>query len=668
MFMNTQTIKIFFTLLFNVTSFAAISAAVEDDTTHYTQTGILDYPKFNTYINLKHEAYDFSVINLIDDFLAASWPTPTKLTQCPLNQTNEQELVGKLNQIVNALKNSSCSSDKESYFTSFDASVSKIGQFYYSGTNITNANPVIPNQQAVYYQNMNDMIGSLSNFSSDPKCAFDIKERGLIPVVSDVIGSASITALFIPNKYSLVAGTAGIAASASLKIIDSLLRPKFNMDKNDDRESFISIVCTFYELRAQIDSQKFMHIATDRDASHYQTALAFSTSIDSKLTILEAQKNLALQSLDEIRKLYVATHLSAEQKEFWEQLPQFKSRLASKDTASTVGFRLKLPLVLNRITQHLKDLNLENSDYVLYTNIEEDKKIFTDVFDPSRISQFNNQTDEQISEYFMKPLLRFEEIIKTEIMALEEDFEGYVIYEDFSFSALKMDIARVFDTKIDQLKESNNKINNYLNNIKKILDKKNFVDNDQGTHIDHLIIRFIKNIESELYGHVGWRFHEYMRNNAAEELREFFSHYKRFNRHFLGRAPIESESLRRTACATASDIILTINNSRSLVNMGADFIFSNRDFFHNNIPLIDLHWKFIPTGWSIESQFLVQAHSLIRAQASIKNNINYEFPRIISDKYTFSTPSLGDLMMGQIYADNRLEKLYYFKQINQCDR
>lgn len=663
--MNNQAIKIFLNLLITITSFSAMTASIENN--DHWKADILRRDEFTTYINLKNNIYDFSVINNVDYFLAESWPSTHKPIQCPLIQTDEQELVDKLNQIIRALKNSSCSNDKDSYFARFDASVTKIGQFYHSGSTINNTLPTV-NPQVGYYQNMNDMIGSLSNFSSDPKCAFDIKERGLIPVLSDIIGSASVSALFIPNKYSLVAGTAGIAASASLKIIDGLLRPKFNMDNNDDRESFIRLVCIFYEVRAQIEHQKFLHSATVRDEAHYQTARAFSMSIDSKLGILEARKKQALNSLDEIKEAYVATKLSPEKIKFLKELPQLKFKLSSKDTSSSWRFRSQLPSLLQEIAHHLETLNLENSHYALFADIESDKNILSQSIDSLLTPLFIQQSDEEISTYFMKPLLRFEEIVLADRTRHEEDFDRTIIFDNLNGSDIKAAILTAFDSKIEHLKVANNKINNYLLNIKKILDKQDFVDNDQGTHIDHLIIRFIKDIESQLYGHVGWRFHEYMRNNAAKELRKFFTYYIKFNHHFLNPITIiERESLRRTACATASDIILTINNAKSLVNMGTDYIFTNRDFFHNNIPLIDVHLKLIPTGWSIQRQFLLQAHALIKAQEYLKTTRNPDFPKILRHRNILSVPNIGDLILGQIYADNMLDRLYEFKTLNHCD-
>ncbi|MCA9507404.1 MAG: hypothetical protein KC505_03160, partial [Myxococcales bacterium] len=493
---------------------------------------------------------------------------------------------------------------------------------------------------------------------------------GLIPVLSDVLGSVSMSALLVPNKYSLFAGIGGLTASASLKIVDSLLKPKFNMSKNEDRENFISLVCSFYEIKTEVEERKFLHIATSKDKQNYLTAHDFAISIDSKIKKLQIEKEAILKELQTLEEDFLLTNLGQEKILFTHNAHKFESFLSSHGDETSWTFRSQLPDVLIEISGLLQNIEFDENRYQSFTDIGADKNKFLDSASLLSDVQVRLYDDQQLAQIFLQPLLRIDEILQAELSRYDEQLQARIVEDELSFAELKTDIEKIFDEKIELLTQSFSKINDYIKKIKVKIDKKNFVADDQGTHIDHLIVKFIKSIEGQFFGHLGWQFYEYLRNGAARELKDFYKYYAKFaNKYGLrSNRSIVDEAQRRVACATASDIIVRINNSRSLVNMGADYVFSNRDFFHENVSKIDVHFKVIPTGASIQRQFLTQARSLIKAQEFVASGEKLNFPRVLNNKNVFRHPLLGDLMVGQLLADNQLEKLYEFKSINQCDR
>ncbi len=104
-----------------------------------------------------------------------------------------------------------------------------------------------------YAKNVNQLLGSLNVITSNTECVYDIKKRGLLPVVSDVVMSASQLGLLIPSGTGLLVSAGGYVAGSALKIVNELLKDRFNFNRADDRKSFIQLNCAFFDARKNME-------------------------------------------------------------------------------------------------------------------------------------------------------------------------------------------------------------------------------------------------------------------------------------------------------------------------------------------------------------------------------------------------------------------------------
>lgn len=629
------------------------------------------------YHHLINEAYDFSVIDRANIFLQTVTKASVRPSHCPLNQTTGQDLLEKLELLHSGLENSACKEYKDSYLANFSSTISKLGVTYATmPTNMDPANSALASlTQQTHYRTINEMVGSLSGLVSDVRCAFDIKERGLIPVVSDILGSASVSALFAPSKYAFVAGVSGLAITSSLKIISSLLASHYDMTKAKDRENFVKLACSFYDLRRDLEKNNFLRVPSTRDTLNHILVTSYIESLTSKKTWLVLKKFESMNILKASRSAFVAAQLGEEKFTFHRDLPTMKAKLLpppeGDDTAHSLSYRLNLVTALQDIAKRFKLLHFDNDRYRIFSNIETDRAVFTNFRETLFASDTQGKSDHDLAKTFVEAFHHVELILNEEVAAAERAWLAHEVDEAKTYGAIIVDVNKVFDTQIERFTTTLAKLREKEIEIAKIIARKNFASDDEGTHIDHAIVEEIIAIQKSIYGHYGWRFFEYVRDRATNELAAFNNNFRKFHRTYFAathRAQIVSEPIRQRACATARNLLLSINNSRSLVNMATDFIFTNRDFFHDNVVRIDIHFYVIPTGRSIERQLLTEARSLIEAQQELASTRMLNFPTIILEKPRIKKPHLRDLMLAQTYVERLVLPLYNFQVAYECAR
>lgn len=106
---------------------------------------------------------------------------------------------------------------------------------------------------AQYAKNVGQILGSINLITSNNACFYDIRSRGALPVLADVIMSTSQLGLLIPTSTGAAVAAGGYVAGSSLKIINELLKKKFNFDKPEERRAFIQLNCAFFDNRRMLE-------------------------------------------------------------------------------------------------------------------------------------------------------------------------------------------------------------------------------------------------------------------------------------------------------------------------------------------------------------------------------------------------------------------------------
>lgn len=488
---------------------------------------------------LKNKEVNLSIIDQVESFLLNLKKVDFRPKSCPMKQ-NSNDLLESLLSMKESLVDSRCKEYKSGYLEKLTLSLMELKKakaFNLSGDSNKEYDSVFYEQE-LSYKNLHNVMSAVSGLVQDANCASDIKDRGFLSVVSDIIGTIASLSIVTSQGAIKSFGVLGLASSSLMSAIYGLLKSKFNMNEPKDRENFIRLSCNFYDVHSKITNNNFLHIPNKKDRENLWFAQNYSQIIADKISILEREQKSILSSA---------------------------ANLNMADRAFIV-----------------KEVNIA-----------------------------------------FKPLIK-------ELSSL-----------------------------LNRLKQAQSTLQSIVNN-------NNFVDWDEGTYITHTTLQKIKEIEQILYGYEGWNFLNYTNKEASAELRKFYYNFIRFKDKFLLSPGIYSGAVRSFACATANDIILSINNSRSLINMATDYISTNKYIFHANVNKLKLFSGFLSSDTNSKKHILRQTYQFYQAKDLLKYEV-YIFPSVIISDSIFFKPELGDLMIGQSVAEKKLPLLYEFMANNRCN-
>jgi hypothetical protein len=137
----------------------------------------------------------------------------------------------------------------------------------------------------LYAKNLGQILGSINLITSNNSCFYDFRARGFLPVLSDIIMSTSQLGLLVPNASGQAVAAGGFIAGSGIKIINELLKKKFNNNKPEERRAFIQLNCAFFDNRRVMEESGIFNPETEQFREELVTELR-----RERLEILKSQK------------------------------------------------------------------------------------------------------------------------------------------------------------------------------------------------------------------------------------------------------------------------------------------------------------------------------------------------------------------------------------------
>lgn len=145
-----------------------------------------------------------------------------------------------------------CTKDGQQAINQLNANVTNL-EGIYNSYNSYNTSTTDVHNSVQYAKNVGQVLGSINLITSNNACFYDIKSRGVLPVLADVVMSASQLGLLVPNVTGTMVAAGGYVAGSSLKIINELIKKKFNFNKPEERRAFIQLNCAFFDSRRMME-------------------------------------------------------------------------------------------------------------------------------------------------------------------------------------------------------------------------------------------------------------------------------------------------------------------------------------------------------------------------------------------------------------------------------
>lgn len=165
---------------------------------------------------------------------------------CPLRFSNLSTLRDQV-QVLTASLGSGCTQSGQQALNQLNTSVSNLEGIATSYSTMQGTDAKAQNAQLA--KNASQVLGSLNIITSNNACFYDIRARGALPVVADVVMSLSQLGLLIPSVTGTFVAAGGYMVGSGLKIVNELVKKKFNWNKPEERRAFLQLNCAFFDNR-----------------------------------------------------------------------------------------------------------------------------------------------------------------------------------------------------------------------------------------------------------------------------------------------------------------------------------------------------------------------------------------------------------------------------------
>ncbi|GAB4010463.1 MAG: hypothetical protein Fur0010_03180 [Bdellovibrio sp.] len=529
---------------------------------------------------------------------------------CPLESKNYQEIVSKIERIRGLFKDVDCLDDPtildqitteaQTVQTGLVEAATMAGM---DSTTVTQLGTQVPVQ--INGQQISSLLGNINSLLFKNKC--NLKQGTVLERGADVIQNFAQLGLLVPNSNGLIVSGGGLALATLMRMVDNLLKKDFNFDTNSDRQNFIKLNCAFYDLRHQIENSGLIDVATESHKADLKT-------IQSKMDDLTKKLESNTKNVEELKKYIIAdrtkfleenlglmkeflTNLLIAKSALNQSLAPNTSRPAAVEQRQMILTMTKLRADLERGITLYRERGLGLVDM-----FDADFAKLLEKFDPSANAEefkhiVNMKTDVFDQEIRSNLLFHVErlatdlgdlEIKLTKKWSEETKIEGKTA-DDY----LKL-VTKTLSDKSGEVKKGYAILESFKNRLTRVVEgDSGFSISDDGTENKTTILSSFDEITEQVYGKWGYEFLKYTTNRSRESLDQFSKTYKIFEQKHLsdGQVPdpdSRSELEKIFACQDVRPVRMRYSLADSLAQQGHDFIQTNKDLFHAEIPRVFL--------------------------------------------------------------------------------
>jgi hypothetical protein len=334
---------------------------------------------------------------------------------CPLRFSNLSELRDRVQALAATLGNS-CTQSGQQALNQLNSSVSNLEGIATTWSTQQGTDQKAQNAQLA--KNAGQVLGSLNIITSNQACFYDIRSRGALPVIADIVMSLSQLGLLIPSATGTMVATGGFIAGSGLKIINELVKRKFNWNKPEERRAFLQLNCAFFDNRRVIEEMGLFNPETKMFREKLSVGLKkerlqlikIQKEHEKAIISNEALLNKELASIPSINQAGINPLLSNKLDELTANLSSRPGDYAAKWKQVSV-----LANLAPQIKEMLSELKLEAADdkivkimlnnlTVMTPDLAQDAKAWTSTIDEYEIKYrgpavaFANQISEVIKK------------------------------------------------------------------------------------------------------------------------------------------------------------------------------------------------------------------------------------------------------------------------------
>lgn len=510
---------------------------------------------------------------------------------CPLESKRFSDLVAKIQTVQAALQKSNCKNKKDDKLDEILASLKEIKEDdllknkangkledVISGLDESSSLSVLGGVK------LSSMFSGLSSFLDTNKCKLD--DKRVLESIADVVYDATQIGLLSGSKTGVTVAAGGFLISSGLKIIDQLLKQKYDFSQSSDRLSFIKVNCSFYDIRREMELIGVFDLENSSAKKDLEDAKDLSKKVADKILSLDQQKkdittrnsdfdkkilNLKLAdvkpmkvSLEKIQNTLKTGIVQGGQRPTETQKLMMITEVAKEYESFSLAMRLYsaanvslMPMLDDLFIQQMKAF-----DYNDFINFQTTLALSVDGFD----------------QKVRANILFHVERINADIAKKESELIA-------TFAKEKEQIAETVSKEMTELLKSLDTLKKIELRIGALIQPQDYSAADDGSENLVSLIEIHDQIASNLYGEWGQKFLKFSTEQSVEEIKTFKARYNLFDDKYI--TPISQghkiDIATSYACQDAQKLRLLQKRARALIEQGYDFLATNKDLFYSDL-------------------------------------------------------------------------------------
>jgi hypothetical protein len=516
---------------------------------------------------------------------------------CPLESKKFADLLAKTESIKNVFK-SNCLQKDDTKMTEvlsninaiqdelkkqnlIDKTLDETTLIQPAATNDSNSTSSTSALSGIKFSNL---FSNISSMIKKNQC--NLEDGRVLEQTADLIYDSTQLGLLAGTTTGLAVAGGGFIISSAIKLIDLIFKQRFDFEKNKDRQTFIKLNCSFYDIRKDLEAQGGLDVESSTAREDLRDVKAHSEKLNQTLKDLDKEKTEQKKSLDEMDQQMLVSLVG--------DVVTFKKSLIKVKAALTVPRFLQYGETpaetqkLLMITAIAQDFELLNTQLTAYRLLKVSSiPMLDDVFavDLKNFDPLDIVTFQQTMALTTKT---FNDGLRSKILFHVTRILNDISSKEELASAKNKDAKKV---KADELQKRIDLYNVKLAELKKIEERlnrivsaKEYSATDDGTDNMVSLLENYKNISGQIYGEWGEKFLRYATFKSYEETKTFSEKIKRFNKKYGEQLKVFNvDSASSTfVCQDIQRIRYSYKYADSLVQEGYDFIVTNKDLFHTD--------------------------------------------------------------------------------------
>lgn len=535
-------------------------------------------------------AQNASATSSVEELIAQYNVKVDRPKTCPLESKKLSDTLTKLESLKSALKDN-CLTDKNeklndilNSFKSLETDLQKnnlidktleeaVSDSVNGDTKTEGLNGV---KFSTIFNNVNSLI-------KKKQCNLD--DGRVLQSIADFVYDSTQLGLVAGNQAGAIIAGGGLIVSSSLKLIDMILKQRFDFEKIADRQSFIKINCSFYDIRNTLESEGILEVENSRSREDLKDANFYIEEI-----------NKSLKRNEEARTNQANYFTSVDSDKVKESVGNIatvkKSLLRLKEIISQAKYD-GLPDETKKMLA-VTDIMKEYETFVFQLNYYRSLNISSipmldDMF-LVELNKFNPVDMNSINELIKMPIDNFNKNVKPiflyHIVRIVTDIESKENKEIEKNAEFKKAYIAKLDQEKKELNEKLVQVTAIKTKLDKIVSEKKYSGLDDGSDNLVAIIEDYKMVSGEIYGEWGEKFLKYTSLKSSEESDRFAEKYDRFaKKHNLLAVDMISIDNDKNVyfCQDAQKLKLSFKYADSLVQEGYDFLVTNKDLIYGDV-------------------------------------------------------------------------------------